>query len=209
MRIVLSERRGDLGRLDVAGQAVATEEEPVARRRGAVDNIEFGLIGGAERARDDIAARPGFGFGGFENAAVEEVLHLRMIARELFERARAPAVDAAVAAPDGREVRLVEQHRRQRRPDDRTAASFREVAELRVDGADAGFEIVEQFLRRTGRGQTVQRGDDGGARDIPAAVAAHAVGDGEEPDLGSCEMPILVERSHLAHVGGRADAQRK
>ena len=49
---------GDLVVAHVRDQPVAAQKKPVAGLDRSIDDLELGLIGDAERARDDVASRP-------------------------------------------------------------------------------------------------------------------------------------------------------
>ena len=70
--------------------------------------------------------------------------------------------------------------------------------------AMAAIDVVEVGARRAEPGPQEVDGD--GAGDLAGAVAAHAVGDGEDVRLG--EEVVLVVGADPSRIGGRAPAQR-
>ena len=67
------------------------------------------------------------------------------------------------------------------------ARSLAIALQLVVDAYDAVFELVQELACRGRRRHLGQALDHGPARDVAAAVAAHAIGHRPQPDLGSID----------------------
>ncbi len=168
---------------DMRGQPVAAQQEPVAGVGRSVHDFQFRFIGCAQRAGHDVSPRPGLRLFLAQQAAVNELLDLGVIARNLRELAVAQQIAAAVAAPDAGEVGSVNHERDQRRAENGSGAGVRHRAQVGVDAYDLLFEFGEKLRGGDARRQRLQRRHDGSARDVAAAVAAHAVGHRPEPDV--------------------------
>jgi hypothetical protein len=68
---------------DMLGQPVRAEDEDVAAFDLAVFEVEFGRVVDADRAGDDVPARRALRLLGGEQAAIDHVLDLGMVARNL------------------------------------------------------------------------------------------------------------------------------
>src|SRR6185437_15910984 len=112
----------NLGIGDVAGQPVTADQEHIARPQTAAFKLKLGKIADPDRTRDDVTARKRARLLGRDGAVVHQLLHLRVVARDLLQLAAAHAVDAAVARPDARIVPVEYQQDRHRGADQRAAA---------------------------------------------------------------------------------------
>ncbi len=127
-----------------------------------------------------------------------------MIARELRKHAVAKEVAPTVAAPDAGEMGSVHHKRHQRRTQNGSVAGARHRTQVEVDPDDSRFELGKKLGGRGARRERLQRRHDGSARDVSPAMAAHAVGDRPEADVGAREHTVFVQVAHQSDVGDAA-----
>ena len=128
------ERLADLLEADHAGEAVGAEEQDVAAADLGVREVDLYGVGRTERLQDDVVVLEGLGLFLGELAGFDELVHERLIARELHERVAAEDVAARVA--DLREEEDLVHERR--RGDGRAHAAARAVGFGLVEDAEPG-----------------------------------------------------------------------
>ena len=207
-------------RLEVAVQAVAREDERVARDELHDERVDLDALVDADCARDRVLLLDLLDLFATQLPALDELIVDGMVFGNLLDASVAREIDAAVA--DVRDETLVADD------DDRAegrahAALVRVVGRFFVDlGAstlngvlDQGDDVLRGDLARAGGARLVvveqlllaldllvhgAHGDR--ARDLAGGVAAHAVGDDEETELLVDEEVVLVVVAHLADIGG-------
>ena len=149
----------------------------------------------------DVAPRPGRRLLGVDQAAVEQVLHLGVVARQLHELILPQPIDAAVASPQTGVSALEGEQGGKGRADDVGIALRRNLADFAVGRGDA---VLEPGLEVAGGRLDADRPeliDDAGAGDLSGIVAAHPVGDREHAARHVQIVAVLVERADATCVG--------
>ncbi len=173
----------------------------------SIDDLEFGLIGGAERARDDVASRPRPGLVLGDDAAIDELLDLGVVARHLREPRVAIEIGAAVAAPDAGVMDAVNDERDQRRADDPAVLRMREAPQLVIDADDLLFEFGQKGGGRVVGGKRVQRLHHRLAGDVAVAVAAHTVRHRPKADRRPRQNAVLIVLANPSDVADAANPE--
>ncbi|MCY1229302.1 hypothetical protein D9M72_416640 [compost metagenome] len=198
-------------------QAVAAGHQQVARLQlGDVVRIDGRRRGRhAQATQQDVALRMDVGLGLADLAAIDQRLHVRMVARALDQRAVVEVIDARVACVDPgavafrvhqeggqRAVRLL--LARQRRELDHRVGVFEQLAQhdggVVALGAVAGEELARGHEHLVGRL-------------APAAAPAHAVGDDAEHAARRAgvahqqHLVLLVGAIPLVEAGGGGESK--
>ena len=204
--VLLVEERGDLGFVQHRREAVGAEQQAVAGLE--LDRVEVDLHARLEPERAVIIDRRGSrsASSSVSSPGRHQLLDEAVVGRDAGQLAVAQQVRARVAdVADGQRAVDVEDAGGERGAHPTEALVGRRALEHRVVGnADRIGDVA-------GAGERgAQRLERGGARHLAAAVTAHAVGDGDEPEVVVDEVAVLVVVAHLADVGGRAhdDAER-
>ena len=213
-----------LGRLEVAVEAVAREDERVAGDELDDQRVDLDPLVDADGARDGVLLLDLLDLLARQLPALDELVVDGVVLGDLLHLAAARQVDAAVAHVRDEALVAHDEERAQRRPHaalggvdarllvDLRAGALHRVLEqgddvLRRDLARAGGAggvVVEQLLLALDL--LVHRADGDGARDLARGVAAHAVGDDEERELLVDEEVVLVVVADLADIGGGVEA---
>ncbi len=190
------EDAGDLVRAHHGGEAVRAEEDAVAGLE--LDRVLVDVDPGvdAERTRDGRPLGVHLGLLRGEHPVADHLLDEAVVGRDLGERAVAGEVRARIADVPHDQVPVRSQHAgRERRAH---AVQFQVGLGLLENGVVRALDGVAQRLTvRHGGAQGLQRG---GARDLTGAVAAHAIGDGDQ-----AEAVCLVDEAVLVAVADAAD----
>jgi hypothetical protein len=101
----------------------------------------------------------------------------------------------------------VNHERDQGRSHDQPSSRAREIAQLAVDAHDAPLKFAEQIGGGGLGGEQFQGLDHGVARNVAAAVAAHAVGDRPKADLRLREHAVLIQPSDQTHMADHRRAE--
>jgi hypothetical protein len=187
----------DFGIFHMCGQPIRAEHEHVAWQLLALMEIDCDFLADADGAGDDVTPRPAARLGRADHALVEELLHFRVVARNLRNPAVADQVDAAVARPEAGEAAVHREQRGNRRADG-DAARPGDAADLLMGTAEAVFEPGEQFRSGACDADGRQMLHDGRRGDLAGLVSAHAVGDKPEPAPRLHEKAVLVEEADAA-----------
>ncbi len=188
--------------------------------------IDFGIFTAGQRARDDVPPRMLTRGGRAHRPGANLLLDPRVIVRQLVQLAVSQAIDAAVADVRHARRRCAGKERRRGR---RHAAQLARIGDRRGDlpvgEAKGSLETVgfeaERGFERKGPGAVLVRtrrvrdecldGIHGlPRRDLAGDVAAHAVGDDKQPDVGPFAMTVFIAGATqtLVRRNGPAERQR-
>ena len=192
-------------------------------------DVELGHLVDAERARDDVPARPGPRLVRREHALVDELLRLGVIARELRDPAAAHEIEPAVARPDAPRSaarrraapRPSSRRRRCRRARGRSPSGARWRAGCGPPGGPGGpAPRPATPIDRSASATVALASDPASCPPIPSATAktplsgrtrkwssfcrAHAAGMGRGPGLGQAGRGCGLTPAGRAHGATRS-----
>ena len=200
---------GDLGLIEFVGQSVAAEDEPVPPGRLDPPQVDGHVVGHAQGAGQDVPVRMHGGLGLAELAAAHHLLGQAVVDGDLRQLSVVVAVGARVAHVDEGDdvaVVLVDQGGGGEGGAHATQLGVVEaVLEHHPVGLGDGLgQPRPGGLGAEGAGQGV---DGQAGRHLPAGVAPHAVGHGEQcPRL---DREVLVDRSDQSGVGCRSRTEQR
>ena len=190
---------------DDTGQPVGADQIAVAGPDLADGQIGLDVVAAAQRAHQQRALRVGGGLLLGDPALVDQALHPGVVLGDLGEHAVAQQVGAGVADVDEAEPLAGPQQGGQRGAH---ALQLRVLldhhAQLVVGALHGGAERGEDV----GAGHVVVELDEGGDHlgggDLAGGLAAHAVGDGEQPGAGVAGVLVALADHALVRSGGEA-----
>ena len=129
----MREQRGlDAVVLDLTGQPVAAQHEPVAVQRRQQPVVRLQHLGAADGAGDHVPLRMPLGAGGIEHPAVEQLLHHRVVDADLLEPPLGEPVGPRVAEVGDQPVRGAVVHDADRGGDRRPGSAVGEGTDPHV-----------------------------------------------------------------------------
>ncbi|ESU50049.1 hypothetical protein P376_1974 [Streptomyces sp. HCCB10043] len=193
---------------DHAGEAVRADQIAVAGPDLADGEVRFDVVAAAQRPHQQGALRVGGGLFLGDPALVDQALHPGVVLGDLRQDAVAQQIRAGVA-----DVHQAEALAGPEQGGERGAHALQLgilldhdaqlVVGLLYGGAERGQEIGSRYVVV----ERDERGDHLGAGDLTGRLAAHAVGDGEEPGAGVAGVLVSLADHALVRPGGEAQRQ--
>jgi len=130
-----------------------------------------------------------------------------VITRQALKAAVTKTIGAAVAGPDAGVMPPVNHEGHDCRPNriEQFVAGF--LLQFLVCGQESCSHRSAKIKCRGDRRNGVEMANHGGAGEIAGSVAAHAVGDGPEADVGAIEDGVLIQLSDAAGMRERDGAE--
>ncbi|MBB5921549.1 hypothetical protein FHR81_002589 [Actinoalloteichus hoggarensis] len=190
---------------DDGGQAVRTDEQSVAHRDVQEEQVRLGFRAAAlQGAHHDRPSGVVFGLRLRQPARVDQGLDQGVIARDLPEHASRVAVGPGITDVRDAESGAVPGQRRQGRAHARRLRP--RLAEGVQSGEGVGHAVREHAQQvspwaRIGqaRVELVERGHDDRAGDLAVGMAAHSVGDREQPRARV--RRVLIDGASPSRIG--------
>ncbi len=188
---------------DDPAEAVGADEITVPGPHLPDGQVRLDVVAAAQRAHQQGALRVGGGLFLGDPALVDEALHPGVVLGDLGEDAVAQEVRAGVA-----DVHEAEPLTGPQQGGERGAHAFElgvlldHGAQLVVGALHGGAERGEDVGARHVVVERDEGGDHLGAGDLARRLAAHAVGDGEQPGAGVAGVLVALSDHALVRSGG-------